>query len=184
MEPESNLVNSVLLEKHKADVLIVSLHWGGNWGYEVPEQHKSLAHSLIDAGADIVFGQSPHVFRGVEIYKDKPIVYSAGNFIDDYAIDPFERNDQSFIFVVDMVPQKILRLTLCPTIIEDCQAKLASGEVASRVAHKMMELCKPFNTKAEWHKTQDYLEINIYDQAPTFPWYERASAASGSFGRI
>lgn len=184
IEPKKSLINSVKQEKHKVDVLIVSLHWGGNWGYEVPTEHKELAHALIDAGADIIFGHSPHVFRGIEIYKNKPIIYSAGNFIDDYAIDPFERNDHSFIFVIDLVPPKIIRLTLCPTIMEDYQAKLASGETASRIAHKMMELCKPFNTKVEWHHTQDYLEINLYDQTPTLPRYERARAASRSFGRV
>lgn len=40
---------------------------------------------MIDAGADLIFGHSCHVFRGVEVYKNRPIIYSAGDFIDDYA---------------------------------------------------------------------------------------------------
>jgi poly-gamma-glutamate capsule biosynthesis protein CapA/YwtB (metallophosphatase superfamily) len=40
-----------------------------------------FAHAMVDAGADIVFGQGPHVARGVEMYKDKFISYSLGNFL-------------------------------------------------------------------------------------------------------
>jgi poly-gamma-glutamate synthesis protein (capsule biosynthesis protein) len=49
----------------------------------------------------------------------------AGDFIDDYAVDPVECNDQSFMFTVDVEGGRLRRVLLQPTIIEDCQARLA-----------------------------------------------------------
>ncbi|MEN8584980.1 CapA family protein [Burkholderia sp. RS01] len=55
--------------KGRVQLLVTSAHWGGNWGSEVPAAHRRLARSLIEAGADVVFGHSAHIFRGVEIYR-------------------------------------------------------------------------------------------------------------------
>ncbi len=93
------LLNLIKETKNNVDYLIVSAHWGPNWGYEPLKEHIFYAHKFIDAGADLIFGHSPHIFRGIEIYKKKFILYSTGDFIDDYAVDEIERNDESFIFV-------------------------------------------------------------------------------------
>ena len=156
-----NLID--LLQKTRDDVktLIVSAHWGSNWGYEVPKSHIPFAHALVDAGADIIFGHSGHVFRGIEIYKGKPIIYCAGNFIDDYAVSEDERNDESFIFIVDVKGKKIAKLTAIPTIIENCQALLAKGERAKTIARKMQDLSQKFKTNFRMNKTNYRLTINI-----------------------
>jgi hypothetical protein len=76
-----------------ADVVLVTFH-GGNEG--VDAQHvdtapeflgkeprgdlRAFAHAMIDAGADAVVGHGPHVLRGIEFYRGKPIAYSLGNF--------------------------------------------------------------------------------------------------------
>lgn len=76
-----------------SDIVIVSFHGGaeGVTHQHVPKKNESyygenrgdvhkFAHSLIDAGADIIFGHGPHVTRAVEVYKDRFIAYSLGNF--------------------------------------------------------------------------------------------------------
>ena len=61
------------------------MHWGGNWGYKIPSDHRKLAHEIIDkAGVDIVHGHSSHHPLGMEVYKNKLIIYGAGDFINDY----------------------------------------------------------------------------------------------------
>lgn len=71
--------------RRPGDLLAVSLHWGGNWGYEIPPDHRSLAQALIDqAGVDLVFGHSSHHPLGIEIHQGRPIVYGAGDLINDY----------------------------------------------------------------------------------------------------
>ena len=65
--------------------MIFSVHWGSNWGYDVPEEQIDFARALIDSGAvDIVHGHSSHHVRPLEIYKGKLIVYGAGDFLNDY----------------------------------------------------------------------------------------------------
>lgn len=68
-------------EAHRADWVIVVPHWG--WEYEkIASSHQqTLAHLMIDSGADAVVGGHPHVTQNIEIYKNKPIIYSLGNFV-------------------------------------------------------------------------------------------------------
>ncbi len=160
-----DLLKLVQQTKSQVDYLIVSAHWGGNWGYGPPPEHQVFARALIDLGADIIFGHSAHVFRGVDIYRRRPIIYSAGDFIDDYAVDEIERNDESFIFMIELEPTGttvgvIKRLKLYPTIIDNFQAKLA-GSRTRTIAAKMQKLCADLGTKTVWRSSQNYLEIPV-----------------------
>lgn len=72
-------------EKKAGDVVVLSIHWGGNWGYAVSAQKRQFAHQLIDeAGVDVIYGHSSHHPMGMEVYKSKLIIYGAGDFINDY----------------------------------------------------------------------------------------------------
>jgi len=74
------------------DLVVVSIHWGSNWGYDVPRAHIQFAHRLVDGGIDVVHGHSSHHPRGVEMYRDRPILYGCGDFIDDYeGIEGYEQ---------------------------------------------------------------------------------------------
>jgi poly-gamma-glutamate capsule biosynthesis protein CapA/YwtB (metallophosphatase superfamily) len=78
----SRQVNSI---KKTGDIVIFSIHWGSNWGYNIPASQRNFAHRLIDdAYVDIIHGHSSHHPRGIEVYKNKLIVYGAGDFINDY----------------------------------------------------------------------------------------------------
>lgn len=71
--------------KGKDDVVVASIHWGGNWGYEVPDEQREFAHHLIDrARVDLVHGHSSHHPKGVELYRGKLILYGCGDFLNDY----------------------------------------------------------------------------------------------------
>lgn len=68
-----------------SDLIIVSVHWGPNWGYEIPHEHQSFAHALIDrADVSIIHGHSSHHPKAVEVYRNRLILYGCGHFIDDY----------------------------------------------------------------------------------------------------
>jgi len=141
------------------DLLIVSAHWGSNWGYRPPQEHVIFARALIDAGADIIFGHSSHVFRGIEFYKGRPILYGAGNFVDDYAVDKIERNDQSFIYAIEMADRIPRFMRLYPTLIRRCHASLANGIYVSAIAEKMKELCTGLHTRTSWNHALQCMEI-------------------------
>lgn len=142
-----------------ADVVIVSLHWGGNWGFEPPPAHRRVARALIGSGADVVFGHSCHVLRGVEVLGRGLVIYSAGDFVDDYAIDEIDRNDWSCLFVVELARDRVVRLRARPTLIERCQARLATGATAARILARMQELSSQLGTSVEVRDGEGIVEI-------------------------
>jgi poly-gamma-glutamate synthesis protein (capsule biosynthesis protein) len=73
--------------KAQVDILIVSFHWGVEYK-EHTDRQTLLAHTAIDAGADLVVGHHPHVEQVTEEYKNKLIIYSLGNFIFDQYFSP------------------------------------------------------------------------------------------------
>ena len=69
--------------KEQADIVIVMMSWGTEYTNGANSHQKELAHAIIDAGADMIVGSHPHWVQSIEIYKEKPILYSLGNFIFD-----------------------------------------------------------------------------------------------------
>lgn len=78
---EAEVLSAVSSLDSRCDILVVSVHWGKEGTTRVRKQEAELAHKLVDAGADVVMGHHPHVVQGFEMYKDKLILYSLGNFI-------------------------------------------------------------------------------------------------------
>jgi poly-gamma-glutamate capsule biosynthesis protein CapA/YwtB (metallophosphatase superfamily) len=70
--------------RRPGDVVIVSIHWGSNWGYDVPGDQVRFARRLIDGGIDLIHGHSSHHPRPVEMYRGKLVMYGCGDCIDDY----------------------------------------------------------------------------------------------------
>jgi len=67
------------------DAVVVSLHWGPNWGYDIPAAHRAFARRLVrEAPVSLVFGHSSHHPLGVEVVDGVPVVYGAGDLLDDY----------------------------------------------------------------------------------------------------
>jgi poly-gamma-glutamate capsule biosynthesis protein CapA/YwtB (metallophosphatase superfamily) len=79
------VAQTVARHRQPGDRVIVSLHWGGNWGWDVPDEQQRFAHQLIDWGvADLVHGHSSHHPRPIEVYRGKLILYGCGDLINDY----------------------------------------------------------------------------------------------------
>ena len=57
---------------------------------------------MIDSGADIIIGHSAHNFQGIEQYHGKLILYDTGDFVDDYVVDPYLKNDHSFFYRMNL----------------------------------------------------------------------------------
>ena len=71
--------------RRPGDLVVASLHWGGNWGYGIPPERRHFAQALIErAAVDVVHGHSSHHALGIEIHRGKPILYGCGDFINDY----------------------------------------------------------------------------------------------------
>jgi poly-gamma-glutamate synthesis protein (capsule biosynthesis protein) len=79
-----DVIAQVQAVRQRADVVIVSIHWGSNWGYGVGDDQVRFARRLIDGGVDVIHGHSSHHPRPVEVYRGKLILYGCGDCIDDY----------------------------------------------------------------------------------------------------
>ncbi|MDT9696874.1 CapA family protein [Streptomyces sp. P17] len=120
--------------RRPGDLVVVSVHWGSNWGYRVPRDQVVFARALVDGGVDVVHGHSSHHPRPVEVYRERLILYGCGDFVDDYeGIGGFEqyRDDLRLVFLVSvaadsgrlsglrMVPLRVCRMRLERAGVED-----------------------------------------------------------------
>jgi poly-gamma-glutamate capsule biosynthesis protein CapA/YwtB (metallophosphatase superfamily) len=116
-----------------AGCVIISLHWGSNWDFEVTKEERVFAHNLIDeAGADVVYGHSSHHVKGIEIYHDRLILYGCGDFINDYeGIKGFHdfRGDLGLMYFanLDAATGSLKRLTMFPTTVSQFRIQKASN---------------------------------------------------------
>jgi poly-gamma-glutamate synthesis protein (capsule biosynthesis protein) len=104
---------------------------------------------------------TPAVVRGIEVYKGKLIIYCAGNFLDDYVVDPVERNDQSFLFVIELNETMLSHLFLYPTVIHHLQARRASNEECEVIREGMQRRCENLETGTRWNEQENRLEVDI-----------------------
>lgn len=86
----ADILRNVRRGKQFSDFCIVTNHCHnpGNWSHESADYEQSFARRMIDAGADAYVGHGPHLLRGIEIYKGRPIFYSLGNFFYDQLRTP------------------------------------------------------------------------------------------------
>lgn len=116
----ARIAAQVKAAKRPGDVVVASIHWGGNWGYAVPAAHRGFAHELIEqCGVDVVHGHSSHHPLGIEVHQGRPILYGCGDFLNDYeGIRGYEayRGDLSLMYFLDVEPAsgRLLRLVMIP----------------------------------------------------------------------
>jgi poly-gamma-glutamate capsule biosynthesis protein CapA/YwtB (metallophosphatase superfamily) len=93
--------------KQRGDVVVVSIHWGSNWGYRANRDQVRFAHRLIDGGVDLIHGHSSHHPRPVEEYRGKLVLYGCGDCVDDYeGISGYEqyRDDLRLLYFASVEP--------------------------------------------------------------------------------
>jgi poly-gamma-glutamate capsule biosynthesis protein CapA/YwtB (metallophosphatase superfamily) len=120
------VADAVAQIKRPDDLVIVSVHWGPNWGYDVPPEQQRFAHALIDkADVSIVHGHSSHHPKAIEVYRDRLILYGCGDFLNDYeGIKGYEefRDDLVLMYFADIQPAGTLAaLEMVPLLIQNFQ---------------------------------------------------------------
>ena len=80
---EVDILDRIIKLKESSDVVIVNIHFGNEYQGQANNRQEVLARKMVDSGADIIIGHHPHVIQNYEIYKERPIFYSLGNFIFD-----------------------------------------------------------------------------------------------------
>jgi poly-gamma-glutamate synthesis protein (capsule biosynthesis protein) len=139
--------------KRTGDVVMASIHWGANWGYKVPREHRKLAHGLIDeAGVDVVHGHSSHHPKGIEVYKKKLILYGCGDFINDYeGIGGYEsyRDDLVLMYLpsLEVASGDLVRLALTPLQISKFRLTRPARDDARWLRETLNRECGRFGSQ-------------------------------------
>ncbi len=141
--------------KLAADIVIVSIHWGVEYEAKPIKRQVKLAHDIIDYGADIILGHHPHVVQSLEFYKDKPIIYSMGNFLFDQKSG---RTKGGMIYGFEFKGSELASIEAMPLgRVYTYYPKLAVGEVRTRQLKELKEISLYLN---EDKAALDFLEIN------------------------
>jgi poly-gamma-glutamate synthesis protein (capsule biosynthesis protein) len=145
----------VLKVKQRGDMAVASIHWGDNWGYEIPPGQTEFAHKLVDnAGIDVVHGHSSHHSKGLEVYREKLMIYGCGDFLNDYeGIIGHEdfRADLGLMYFISVDPStgKLVRLQMTPTKIERFKVNRATRADALWLRDTLDREGKKFGTRVE-----------------------------------
>ncbi len=123
-----------------ADLIVVSAHLGPNMRQTPNSILRDYKRKLAALGADIVFGHSAHVVQGLERVGSSLIFHDAGDFIDDYAVDPQLRNDLSFLFLVQAERTGVRHVRLIPVRLYMAQVRRAPPADAAVISDRMQLL--------------------------------------------
>lgn len=135
------------------DILILSLHWGPNWGYEISEEQRRFAQAVIDAaGVSIVHGHSSHHSKALEVYKNRLIMHGCGDFLNDYeGIAGYEeyRGDLSLTYLVDIDREsgELAALEMAPLQIRRFRLERASAMDVDWLARRLDRESAPFGVR-------------------------------------
>jgi poly-gamma-glutamate capsule biosynthesis protein CapA/YwtB (metallophosphatase superfamily) len=129
----ARIARQITRVKRPRDIVVVSIHWGPNWGYLIPQEQVRFAHRLIDeAGVSVVFGHSSHHAKAIELYRRRLILYGCGDFLNDYEgiIREEYRGDLVLLYALefDVSTNELNKLELVPFRIRRFQLVQPSEE--------------------------------------------------------
>jgi poly-gamma-glutamate synthesis protein (capsule biosynthesis protein) len=137
------------------DRIVVLPHWGAEYRSQTTTQVES-AHALIEAGADLIVGAHPHVVQGVEVFENRPILYSLGNFIfDQYWSEP----TQEGLAVQVAWTEQSLTVTFLPIDLHASQPHVADETIAARIMERILDSSTLAESDREFLVGQRQLEI-------------------------
>jgi len=155
------ILEDIQKNRDGVDILIISLHW---LSANTPFIHKKAtecAHQILDAGADIIVGHHPHVYKAVEIYKGKPIIYSLGNLIFGHSQTHWGHN---LIALASVSKKRIQELELIPVSgVGDqlFQPEPLAGSEAEKTLSNLEKISKPFGTKIRREGDRGVISLKV-----------------------
>ena len=140
--------------RQSSDIVAVSIHWGSNWGYEVPGDQVRFARRLIDGGVDLIHGHSSHHPRPIEVYRGKLVLYGCGDCIDDYeGITGYEnyRDDLRLLYFASVAPGtgELAALVMVPMQARNMRLRHASAADAGWLAATLGKISHGFGSRIE-----------------------------------
>ena len=150
--------------KETHDLVIVAMHWGVEYQDYIDEaQQLEPAHKLVDAGADVVWGNHPHVIEGIEFYNGSLISYSQGDFVCDHYS---EKTGESFILNFDITQDGITNVRATPVYLDDKYGipSIVTGEHATSILERLEQISEGMSSAFEIRDDVAYITPDQNDQ--------------------
>ncbi|HET7399388.1 MAG TPA: CapA family protein [Intrasporangium sp.] len=147
-----SVVQRVLESSRPGDTRVISVHWGGNWGYGVPRAQRRFAHRLVDGGVDVVHGHSSHHPRPIEVYRGRLVLYGCGDLVNDYeGIGGFEdyRAELRLLYLARLAAGtgRLLELRMIPLRARRLSLERAGAADAGWLARALEEAGRGLGTR-------------------------------------
>lgn len=139
----------------ESDIVIFSIHWGGNWGFRIPDRQRQFAHRLIDeAGIDVVHGHSSHHVKGIEVYRNRLILYGCGDLVTDYeGISGRQefRGELGLLYFPQLDPEtgSLQNVWLQPTKVQQMQLRRPPAEDLDWLQNTLNRESRSFGAKID-----------------------------------
>jgi len=143
----------VRARRRPGDIVLASIRWGGNWGYQIPEEQRRFAQALIDrASVDLVHGHSSHHPKGIEVHGGRLVLYGCGDFLNDYegiGGNAAFRGAVSLMYFVTLDPAgRLQRLAMVPMQIRRFRLQRAAPAASRRLQAMLDREGRGFSTGA------------------------------------
>jgi poly-gamma-glutamate capsule biosynthesis protein CapA/YwtB (metallophosphatase superfamily) len=148
--------------QRSGDLMVASIHWGSNWGYEIPREQIVFAHRLVEEGVAIVHGHSSHHVKAIEVFRSHLILYGCGDFISDYeGITGYEtfRSDLALVYLVELDPDsgELIAARLVPMQMRRFRLERASAGDSKWLCSLLNKLGERFGTAARLQEDSSLL---------------------------
>ncbi len=140
----SRVARTIEEAKSKADYVVASFHWGVELATSPSDDQVRLGHLAVDSGADLVLGHHPHVVQGLELYKNRLIAYSLGNYVFS---PPREISSHTMTLIALMGPDGLLQARIVPMFIRGCRPVVVSGDTATSWLSTIAGYCDGLGTE-------------------------------------
>ena len=127
----TNLINLIKEVKLESDYVITIIHFGKEGSHELEKEQIDVAKKSIDAGASVVVGHHAHTLQGVEIYKDKPIIYNLGDFIFN------SESEETAMFQIKLDQDGNMDYYLIPALQQNCYTKFLKDNDKQKLINKI-----------------------------------------------
>ena len=148
----ARVADQMRAHQRRGDLIIASIHWGSNWGHEIPREQIVFAHRLIEEGIAIVHGHSSHHVKAIEVFNERLILYGCGDFVTDYeGISGYEmfRGDLALMYLIELDSKNGELITAClvPMRMRCFRLERASVTNAEWLCDRLNQLGKPFSIR-------------------------------------
>jgi poly-gamma-glutamate capsule biosynthesis protein CapA/YwtB (metallophosphatase superfamily) len=152
---EENITGAIKAARAKADVIIVSFHWGTEYAARPNDEQIRLAETAVKAGADVILGHHPHVLQPFQLMHKSNgegqalVAYSLGNFLFDSPVKLNKRVGESVILKIRLDKKGLVAAEVVPVSIENYRPVVADEKNRQLILTHLNRISGDFNTKLE-----------------------------------